>query len=200
MPRYREDERKKIVAETRRKLMQAALDEFSLAGFSNANINRISESAGFAKGTIYNYFASKQELMLTLIAELSVLHLGLLTEAVRREQDPVRRLENFYAAGFEFVEAYPPQARFLINTLYGAAPEFKAALYQAYLPMFQLVAEEILAPGMAQGIFQISDPVRTAPLLMTIYLGTSSQVDAQGKVYLSCREVTEFVLRSLGKG
>jgi AcrR family transcriptional regulator len=199
MPRYREEEREKVLAETRRRLLQAALEEFCVAGFSNANVNRISEAAGFAKGTIYNYFASKQDLMLALIAELSALHLGLLTEAVSREPDPVRRLENFYAAGFGFVEAYPPQARFLINTLYGAAPEFKAALYQAYLPMFTLVAEEILAPGMAQGLFQISDPVRTATLLMTIYLGTSSQVDEQGKVYLSCREVTDFVLRSLGK-
>lgn len=199
MPRYRAGEREKILAETRRRLLQAALEEFSQAGYNDANINRISAAARFAKGTIYNYFASKQELMLALIAELSALHLSLLTEAVRREPDPVRRLENFYAAGFGFVETYPPQARFLINTLYGAAPEFKAALYQAYQPMFQLVAEEILAPGMAQGVFQISDPARMAPLLMTIYLGTSSQVDAQGKVYLSCREVTDFVLRSIGK-
>ncbi len=197
MPRYREGEREKLLSETRQKLMRAAILEFSHQGFANANINRISESAGLAKGTVYNYFASKQELMLALIREIGAFHLNYISSQVRHEQDPILRLERFYSAGFEFVEAYSAEANFLITTLYGANAEYKQAMYQAYLPMFQIMGDEILAPGITQGIFKPSVSTHTASLLLTIYLGTCSQVDQNGKVYLNAKEVSDFVLRAI---
>ena len=50
-------------------------------------------------------------------------------------------------------------------------------MYKAYFPMFQLVGQDILAAGIEQGIFRQVDPVSTAGLIMTIYLGTGSQVN-----------------------
>ncbi len=197
MPRYRKSEREKVLSETRQKLVQAAILEFSQQGFANANINRISEAAGLAKGTVYNYFASKQELMLALIREIGAFHLDYIASRVRQEQDPILRLERFYSAGFDFVEGYPAEANFLITTLYGANIEYKQAMYQAYLPMFQIMGDEILTAGIAQGAFKPSESAHTASLLLTIYLGTCSQVDQNGKVYLSAKEVSDFVLRAI---
>jgi AcrR family transcriptional regulator len=199
MARYKQNARDQAVSETRQRLLDAAVVEFSRRGYAEANINRISEAAGFAKGTVYNYFPSKQSLMLTLIEEVGAAHLDFITRQVRAEADPCCRVERFYAAGFAYVEAYPVQAHFLIATLYGAEEEFKQAMYHAYQPMFLLVTEDILAPGIARGEFQVSDPARTAALLMTIYLGTSSNVGPDGKVWLSAKEVAAFVLQALQK-
>jgi hypothetical protein len=66
-----------------------------------------------------------------------------------------------------------------------------------YQPMFFLVADEILAAGMRQGQFRALNPVATATLLMTIYLGTASQVDTGGKIYLDSHQVSKFVLRAV---
>jgi hypothetical protein len=63
--------------------------------------------------------------------------------------------------------------------------------------MFQLVAQEILAPGMEQGIFRELDPVTTANLLMTVYLGTGSSVDDRGRQWLQAQRVADFVLHGL---
>jgi hypothetical protein len=63
--------------------------------------------------------------------------------------------------------------------------------------MFQLVAEDIIAAGVAQGIFRAVDLPATSNLLMTIYLGTGSHVDEQGKVFMDPRQVADFALHAL---
>ena len=75
MPRYKETERQEMRGQTRQMLLQAATAEFARQGYAQANINRISQSAGFAKGTVYNYFVSKRALMLALINEIARAHL-----------------------------------------------------------------------------------------------------------------------------
>ncbi len=197
MPRIPKTEREETLQTTRRKLLDAAAEEFARKGFAEANINHISTASGFSKGTIYNYFESKQALVLALIAEAGALHVDYIAEQVRRESDPIRRLARFYQAGFRFVEEHPVYARFLINTLYSPGAELQAAMFHAYQPMFQLVAQDILAPGIEQGAIRRVDPVETANLLMTIYLGTASHVDEQGKVFMNPQKVADFVLHAL---
>ena len=57
MPRPPKNTREQVLNQTRQQLLQAAAEEFAGRGYSGANINRISLAAGFAKGTIYNYFS-----------------------------------------------------------------------------------------------------------------------------------------------
>lgn len=58
MPRISREERKRV----RARLLGSAAHHFAEHGFSGANINRISIDAGCAKGTVYNYFPSKEAL------------------------------------------------------------------------------------------------------------------------------------------
>ena len=196
-PRYKDAEREKAMSETRRSLLEAAAEEFAREGYVGANINRISRAAGFAKGTIYNYFSSKRALMLALIDEVAGIHLDLVAGEVQQEEDPSRRLERFFQAGFAFVSQHYAQARVLINTIYGPDAEFKAYLYTAYQPMFELVGRDIIAPGIAKGVFRQVDTDTTAMLLMTIYLGTAAQVDDKARSWLDPAQVAEFALRAL---
>jgi AcrR family transcriptional regulator len=56
---------------TRAKLLAAAGEEFARVGLERANVDAISLAAGYAKGTIYNYFPSKEELFLAVVEEAS---------------------------------------------------------------------------------------------------------------------------------
>jgi AcrR family transcriptional regulator len=196
-PRYKDTEREKAMSQTRWRLLEAAAEEFAREGYVGANVNTISRAAGFAKGTIYNYFPSKQALMLALLDETAELHLELIGEAVWEEEDPSRRLERFFGAGFAFVSQHLARARVMINTIYGPDVEFKTYLYDAYQPMFQLVSRDIIAPGIAQGIFRQVDVDTTATLLMTIYLGTASQMDERDRSWLAPDQVASFALSAL---
>jgi AcrR family transcriptional regulator len=197
MPRHKETDKEEIMSETRQLLLRSATVEFATEGYMGANINLISKNAGFAKGTIYNYFESKRALMLALIDEIAAGHLEFMVEQVLQDEDPGRRLEHFFAAGFRWITDNRPQGGFLFTTLNGPDDEFKTRMYEAYLPMFQLVAQDILAVGVEQGIFHQVEPVSTAGLIMTIYLGTGSQVNERGEQWFPPNQVSDFCLHAL---
>lgn len=195
--RLKRDTREQVMGDTRRALLAAAAEEFANKGFNSANINRISTSAGFAKGTIYNYFPSKRELLIALIEQTAGAHLEFIAERIRPEGDPTRRLECFFEAGFEFVTANLNAGLVMINTIYGPDKAFKEFIFQAYLPMFQLVSHEILTPGIEAGQFRHVNTDSTAGLIMTVYLGAGSSVDERGVHWLDPKQVSAFVLDGL---
>ena len=199
MPRHKETERDKVMSDTRRMLLEAATGEFAREGYNGANINRISRSAGFAKGTIYNYFPSKRALMLALIDLIATSHHQYMLEQVRQEEDPVRRLQRFFEAGLEWIVRNLSQGRVMLTMLNGPDAEFKFQMWQGYQPMHQLLIADILVPGMELGLFRQLDPGATAGLLMTLYLGIGSAVNDEGRSQLAPQWIAAFVLDGLLK-
>lgn len=197
MARPAKEIRDDMLNNTRQALLDAAAEEFACEGYVGANINRISINAGFAKGTIYNHFASKQVLLMTLIDEVAAAHIA----AIRAQADPVgspvAKLETFFRAGFAFVEAHPAQARAIIHAVYGPDDTFKQRVYQAYQSLFDLLIDDILAAGVASGDFRAIDPDTTAGLIMTIYLGSCSQLDADNAIWIDPGQVTDFILAGI---
>jgi AcrR family transcriptional regulator len=200
MPRIKEDERQQVLGTTRQRLLEAAANEFARLGYSDANINTISTAAGFAKGTIYNYFPSKRALLMTLIDTAAQEHFDFIVDQVRPEPDVQRRLEILFRAGFEYIAHSPTRSRVLFNTINGPDEALKAHVFEAYQPIFRFVAEEILVLGYERSIFRSVEPDSMALLLMTIYLGTASQLDPQGRPWLDPGQVASLVLNGLIMG
>ncbi len=65
MPRITAAEKERV----RAKLLKTAATHFAKEGFDGASINRISIAAGFAKGTVYNYFDSKEALLAEVLRQ-----------------------------------------------------------------------------------------------------------------------------------
>jgi AcrR family transcriptional regulator len=197
MPRPSEAVRQKVLRETRQRLLDAAAAEFAREGFAAANVNHISQAAGFAKGTIYNYFPSKRALMLALIDEIASAQTEFIVQHVGMEEDPTQRLKRFVSAGFAFVQDHAPQAQVMITVVYGPDDEFKQHVYEAYDKLFAAIMEDIVGYGVARGDFRPVDPGVTAALLMATYLGSCSQLDSDGKIWLDPDQVAAFVLEGL---
>lgn len=197
MPRLATAVKEEVLTETRQRLLEAAAVEFADKGFTSANINHISTAAGFGKGTVYNYFPSKRALMLALIDEIAASHTNFIVAQVEAEEDPARRLKRFFSAGFTFVEQHPAQARVVINVVYGHDDEFKQRMYQAYGELFTLLIEGIVGVGAARGDFRPVAPDVTAALLMSIYLGSCSQLDPNGKIWINPDQVVTLVMEGL---
>ncbi len=196
-PRHKETERQDIQKNTRQALLDAAAQEFAHRGYEAANINKISRAAGFAKGTVYNYFASKRALMLALIDLVAAEHYEYMAAVVRQTEDPRQRVESFFQSGFEYVRQYYAPARAIFNIIYGHDTELKEYLYAAYQPMFELMIVDILTPGIAHGDFRPLDPQTTGVLVMTLYLGTGSSIDEQGRHWIDPQQVADFTLHAL---
>lgn len=197
MPRHKSAERDEVMGETRQRLLEAAAAEFARKGYNGANINRISRAAGFAKGTIYNYFPSKRALVLSLIDGISAAHHCFVAEQVTQEEDPGRRLERFFQAGLEWITHNLARGKVMLTMLNGPDTQFRERMWQGYQPMHQLLASEVLVPGMEQGLFRREDPLKAAGLLMALYLGLGSAVDEQGRSRLPPDWIAGFVLNGL---
>jgi len=57
----------RIPAGKQERILASAIEEFSREGFANANTNRVAEKAGISVGSLFKYFASKEDLYLTLV-------------------------------------------------------------------------------------------------------------------------------------
>jgi AcrR family transcriptional regulator len=197
MPRHKSRDRDQILSSTRQRMLAAGAEEISLYGYSQANINHISEAAGFARGTVYNYFSSKALLMSELIDQVAENACEFITAQVLQEHDPRRRLERFYQAGFEFVAQHPAQARLMATTLSGPQAEFKGQMVRANLPLFRLLSQDILEQGIEMHLFHPVDREATVLLLMTLFLGSIAQADQTGKIWLDHRQVAYFASSAL---
>jgi AcrR family transcriptional regulator len=196
-PRHKDSDRKNIMGETRKRLLQAAVEEFSLHGYAGANVNRIAASAGYSIGTFYNYFPTKQDLMFGFIDEIGGKHVDFIQEVVLDESNPEDRLKAFFDAGFSFVQDHPMEARGIFNTLNGPDDGFRARLFQVYGRLFSMLNNEILGPGAGSGSFRQDLPGSTAGLIMLIYLGVGSQLTPEGQHWLEAGEVADFVSRAI---
>ncbi|MEI3012873.1 MAG: helix-turn-helix domain-containing protein [Sutterella seckii] len=63
--------------EKKRAILDATIEEFEAKGFASARIEDIAKKAGVAKGTVYNYFESKEALLMGLADELGDLIRGI---------------------------------------------------------------------------------------------------------------------------
>ena len=75
---------------------------------SDACVARITEKAGVAQGTFYNYFESRQDLLDQLLPSISVRLLEHVKQKVREAEDsPIARERARITAFFEFLEQTP---------------------------------------------------------------------------------------------
>ena len=93
---------KKRAKKTRSKLKQAALDVFSEKSFDAATIEEITEKADVGKGTLYQHFEDKEQIVITLINE-SIEHLIEYIRSYKRPPKSLEKmLEHLFNAHYEF--------------------------------------------------------------------------------------------------
>lgn len=93
--------------QTKRRIMDAALTEFSTQGYAASSTNTICATQDISKGIIYHYFESKDDLFLACVNEC----FQRLTEYIRNNMsnmgDVENSLENYFAIRSRFFYFYP---------------------------------------------------------------------------------------------
>src|SRR3954462_2866258 len=92
----------------RERILDAAVKVFADKGFYNAKVSEIARVAGVADGTIYLYFKSKDDLLISLFEDRMEQVNHNLRAALGGEGDPVKRLLRGLRLHLELVQQ-PPQ-------------------------------------------------------------------------------------------
>jgi AcrR family transcriptional regulator len=82
------DRRQRRSAETRERLFHAALELFAQKGFNETTVEDITEAADVGKGTFFNYFPSKDHILLAF-GEMQLAKLESAIEEARRTGEPM---------------------------------------------------------------------------------------------------------------
>jgi AcrR family transcriptional regulator len=80
----------------RNEILTASAFHFARKGFAKTTIDEISESAEFGKGTIYNYFANKEEIYKSIVEEMLEGNLALLEVAAEAAPDNLEQFLSSY--------------------------------------------------------------------------------------------------------
>ncbi len=86
------EQNEKIRAASQQKILDAAFKLIAQQGYEGTSIAQIARTAGVAKGLLYNYFSSKEDLVKTLVVE--AIEEGDQQVADMFSKDPYQTLEN----------------------------------------------------------------------------------------------------------
>src|SRR5688572_6708315 len=82
-------------ADKRDAILRAAIDVFAERGFFNAQVADVARVAGIAAGTVYLYFRSKDDLLVSVFERTMREALAEARAAVEGVGDPAERLRRF---------------------------------------------------------------------------------------------------------
>jgi AcrR family transcriptional regulator len=120
----RQDARTAKATARRDAILDAALDEFSAKGFAAARLDDVAKRAGVAKGTIYLYFADKENLFQELIRAKMVPVVGSLELAFATDL-PLRAVVE-QAVEIFVREVYGTRRKQVIRLMISEGPRFPA--------------------------------------------------------------------------
>ncbi len=99
---------------TRQKILDAAAELFLAHGFEDTTMAQIVEKANIVKGTFYQHFQTKVDLLVALGWRDSAERVGRLIEEVERGASPLDVLQRFYGVMAQWFEAHAPIAEDVI--------------------------------------------------------------------------------------
>jgi AcrR family transcriptional regulator len=140
---------------TRARLLTAAAAEFARVGFERANVDAISLAAGYAKGTIYNYFPSKEELFLAVVEEATAQAAA--TAQAPSDASAWERLTTALAGFCSWAGQQDPLARVLVRECLMGTPGLYPRVIGAEWPLTAEL-EAIIADGIHAGELRSDTP------------------------------------------
>src|SRR5690606_18933331 len=134
----------------RRSILQAAIECFAEQGFASARTKDIAARAGVAEGTIYLYFDSKDELLLTAFRE-TVREFSASVERLLNDPRPfLERLTDFIASQFVRIEQNPSLAAVLLFES-RQSTKFYGGSVREVLRTYADAVERLLHTGIERG-------------------------------------------------
>ena len=179
--------------------MDAAVHAFAETGYRNTEVQRIAEAAGVAKGTIYLYFKTKQDLFLATVRHAVERLAERIDAEVQRAKGPADKIRAVVRAYFRFFD----EDRALVEILVQERGEVMGHAEQAYYRVFSENAwrlEKILRNGIAQGTFHPLKPKQAAAILADLLTGTIyAHVlgERRGSTSKAAGAVTDFMLHGI---
>ncbi|MEM5789956.1 MAG: TetR/AcrR family transcriptional regulator [Syntrophobacteraceae bacterium] len=196
------------------RILDAAVSEFALHGFRQASVNRLVDRIGIAKGSLFQYFGSKEGLFQVIFNHA----VELVRQSLRQVKhetsgtDFFERIRESTLAGIRFINSHPRIYRIYLKMIFQEDFPLRAE----FLEKVHLFSAEYLRPiveaGISRGELRQDLDLEMAVFMLDALMDRFLQaycvpfLDAGAQIYQASdpeleRKVTEFVkILRLGMG
>lgn len=151
----------------RQQIMDASIRLFADQGFENTSIQAIAAAAGVAKGTMYLYFSSKDDLVTQVHAYCHHMDAEACNAGVDQIRGAIAKLCHRFDNIIEYVLSHPLESR--IEQLYAQSPQYGGREKESQREMYDAI-HAVICLGIRDG------ELRDMPedMLTNIYYGIAS--------------------------
>ncbi len=153
-------------------IVDAAIRVFARTGYYNSRVSDIAREAGIASGTIYLYFKTKDEILVTLFREKMAEWVAFVRREIATEPDAVAKVRRLVALHFAVLERDPDLAEVVQVELRQGHKFFRGASAHEVSAYFDLIGS-VLHEGVAAGRFRRDLPIKVA---IKVLFGAMDQV------------------------
>ena len=191
--------------EKTRLIARVALKLFSQKGYQATSVSRIAKGADIGKGTIYEYFSTKEEIFLAAIREWSAQLWRRIAGKTEGIEDPVRQ---FYVVAETMAEICDPEDLETMRLIYEIMQQTlvkngvlfnKRHLVKEMLVESRQMVVDILLDGISKGLFR-PEIAKDAERIAVNFLAFLDGVGLHSLVsenYLNLKEQMDFYLHHL---
>ena len=146
-------------------IIDAAIRVFARTGYYNSRVSDIAREAGIASGTIYLYFKTKEEILVSLFRDKMADWVAFARREIAGEPDPIAKLRRLIALHFRVLEANPDLAEVVQVELRQGQKFFRGASAHEISAYFGVI-NDVLEEGAASGRFRRDLPVKVATKML----------------------------------
>lgn len=140
-------------ADKYQKIIEAATSVFAQKGFHASKISDIAKVAQVADGTIYLYFKSKDDLLISVFESSIDLFICTVEQALAGLQSPVEKIKYFIEIYLKLIKRYPELAQVIQLELRQSSKFLKEYTHTKFFAFLGIVAA-IVEEGQAQKLFR----------------------------------------------
>jgi TetR/AcrR family fatty acid metabolism transcriptional regulator len=144
-----------------RRILDAAVEVIAEKGFANSRVSEIATRAGVADGTIYLYFKSKDQILMTALDDAFARFLENARAEVGHMTDVREKLRMVIRLHLETMASNRALAVVLQTELRQSA-KFLAEFSQRQLHSYLKLLQDIIKEGQTKGVFRSTVPDRLA--------------------------------------
>jgi TetR/AcrR family transcriptional regulator, cholesterol catabolism regulator len=186
-------------ASKRERIIAAGLKLFAHESYQAVTMDRVAQAAGVAKGTLYLYFPSKEELYLGILSDGLESADRLYRQSIDHSTDVRERVRRAIAVSLEFYSQRVDLTRLFASEEPRLA-EARTRILQGWRERALHLYTSLMEEGQRTGAFASFDPRLAALMVMgtvrsvLLYYGTSRSVTE------IVRDLPDLLLRALDSG
>ncbi len=149
----------------RRRIIEASRGVFAQTGYHGARVEDIARQAGVGKGTVYEYFASKEDLYQEMVLQLTDDYMAELARGLQGGGSPGERLERVAYRHFAFLVRNGELARVAMESPGPVGEKLQMGMERVRIRVEKELTS-LFRDGMEEGVFVRLDPLVASRFLL----------------------------------